>query len=72
MKLVNCKLTQNCVLLLIVMLFIIAFVFVRASITHASTRAHTLLIQYDITPEIGLARLAALFIITQKVMNRLG
>ena len=54
MKLVNCKLTQNCVLLLIVMLFIIAFVFVRASITHASTRAHTLLIQYDITPEIGL------------------
>ena len=43
MKLVNSKLTQNVCLLLIVM-FNIAFVFVRASITHAY-----MLIQYDIT-----------------------
>ena len=57
---VNCKVTQNGDVFCLMLLFIIAFVFARASITHACTSARTLLIQYDITPETGLVRLAAL------------
>ena len=42
------------------LLFIIVIVFVLAGITNARICALTLLIQYDIIPEIGLARLVAL------------
>ena len=58
-----------CVLLFIVT-SIIAFVFIHANITCAypHARERTLLTQYDITPEIGLARLAALLLIYDHIL----